>query len=190
MWLIKCRKHNFKIILILVNLNNFESMKTLYIVRHAKSSWDFPDLPDIDRPIIEKGINNTKKIATELRNKNIFVDLMICSHAKRARETSKIIAAGINYPIEKIEISKNIYEVSDDDIFDVINEADDNKISLMIIGHNPTLTQFANRFLEEQIEILPTSGVVAISFETNSWLEISKAAHKTDFILFPKQLND
>ncbi|MGD0712317.1 MAG: histidine phosphatase family protein [Bacteroidales bacterium] len=165
-------------------------MKTLYIVRHAKSSWDFPDLPDIDRPVIEKGIYNTKKIAAELKSKNVVVDHIISSHAKRARETAKIIATGINFPIEKIEVSKNIYQKSDDDILDVISGADDNFISLMVIGHNPMLTQCANRFLDKQIELLPTSGVIAIDFETNSWLEISKAKHKTNFMLFPKQIND
>ena len=87
-------------------------------------------------------------------------------------------------------MSKNIYEVSDDDIFDVINGVSDDAISLVIIGHNPTLTQLANRFLDEQIELLPTSGVVSIDFDTNSWLNIMKAKHKTNFVLFPKQLND
>jgi phosphohistidine phosphatase len=165
-------------------------MKTLYIVRHAKSSWDFPELPDLDRPIIEKGINNTKKITNELKDKKVVVDHIICSHAKRARETAKIIATGINYPIEKIEVSKNIYEVSEEDILDVIFGVNDDTNSLMIIGHNPTFTQFANRFLDEQIELLPTSGVVSINFDTNSWLNVTKAKHKTTFILFPKQLND
>jgi phosphohistidine phosphatase len=165
-------------------------MKTLYIVRHAKSSWDFPDLPDLDRPIIEKGIYNTKKIAAELNDKKVVVDHIISSHAKRARETAKIIAAGINYPIEKIEVSKNIYELTDDDILDLIYGVDDDMISLMIIGHNPTFTQLANRFLDEQIELLPTSGIVSLNFDTNSWLEILKSKHKTNFILFPKQLND
>jgi phosphohistidine phosphatase len=165
-------------------------MKTLYIVRHAKSSWDFPDLPDLDRPIIEKGIYNTKKIAAELKSRKVIVDHIISSHAKRARETAKIIAAGINYPIEKIEISEHIYEHSDDDVLEVISGVDDDMISLMIFGHNPTFTQLANRFLEDQIELLPTSGVVSINFETDRWSEIPEVNHKTNFKIFPKQLND
>jgi phosphohistidine phosphatase len=165
-------------------------MKTLYIVRHAKSSWDFPELSDLERPIIEKGIYNTKKMAKELNDKKVVVDHMISSHAKRALETAKIIAAGINYPIEKIEISKNIYEHTDDDILDMISGVDNDMISLMVFGHNPTFTQLANRFLDEPIELLPTSGVISITFETNNWLEITKVKHKTNFMLFPKQLND
>jgi phosphohistidine phosphatase len=163
-------------------------MKTLYIVRHAKSSWDFPELPDVDRPIIETGIYNTKKIVTELNNRNVSVDMMICSHAKRAGETAKIIATGINYPVEKIEVSKQIYQVDRDDIFNLIFGLNDNLDSLMIIGHNPTLTQFANLFLDEKIDLLPTSGVISLSFETGNWLGIIKAPHRTNFILFPTQL--
>lgn len=163
-------------------------MKTLYIVRHAKSSWDFPDLPDIDRPVIERGIFKTKKIVAELNNMNISLDLMISSHAKRANDTAKIIAAGINYSVEKIMVSKNIYQVDRDEIFKLIFGLNDNLDSLMIVGHNPTMTQFVNLFLEEKIDLLPTSGVVSISFETGNWLGIIKAPHKTNFILFPNQL--
>jgi phosphohistidine phosphatase len=164
-------------------------MKTLYIVRHAKSSWDFPELPDVERPIIEKGIYKTKKIVNELNNRNIKVDLIISSHAKRALETAKIIATGIFYPVEKIEISKNIYQMDYDDIFDVIFSVSDEVHSLLIVGHNPTFSQFANYFLDEKIDLLPTSGVVSVNFETKKWTEIKKASHKINFILIPKTLN-
>ena len=164
-------------------------MKTLYIVRHAKASWDFPELPDVERPIIEKGINNTKKIVIELNERKVEVDLIISSHAKRALETAKIIATGIYYPIEKIEISKGIYEVDMYDILSLISEVNDDVHSLMIFGHNPAFTQLANYFLTEEIEILPTSGVVSIEFEMEKWTDIEKAKHKIKFILFPKMLN-
>jgi len=164
-------------------------MKTLYIVRHAKASWDFPELPDIERPIIEKGIYNTKKIVIELNKRKVVVDLIISSHAKRALETAKIIATGIYYPIEKIETSKGIYEVDMYNILDIISEVDDDIKSLMIFGHNPTFTHIANYFLPEEIEILPTSSVVSIEFEMNKWTDIKQAKHKINFTLFPKMLN-
>jgi len=164
-------------------------MKTLYIVRHAKASWDFPELPDVERPIIEKGINNTKKIVNELNNRNVKVDLIISSHAKRAHDTAKIIATGIYYPVDKIEVSKGIYQVDVDDMFDLISDVQDDIHSLMIVGHNPTFTQIANYFLQEEIDILTTSGVISINFETKNWAGIKKAKHKINFILFPKMLN-
>jgi phosphohistidine phosphatase len=164
-------------------------MKTLYIVRHAKSSWDFPDLPDVERPVIEEGIFKTKKIAIELKKRNVSVDLIISSHTKRALETAKMIATGIYFPVEKIEVSKDIYEVGMDDVFDMIFEVNNDVQSLMIVGHNPTFTQIANYFLQEEIDIIPTSGVISIDFETNNWADIKKAKHKINFILFPKMLN-
>ena len=160
-------------------------MKTLYIVRHAKASWEYPNLPDDDRPIIEKGIINTKLIIAELNKQKITVDLIISSHAKRAFETAKLIATGINYPVEKIEVNKFFYQVEPDIIFNIIFSVKDTIDSLMIVGHNPTLTQFANLLLKDKIEILPTSGVASISFETGKWNGIEHAKNKTNFILFP-----
>ncbi len=161
-------------------------MKTLYIVRHAKASWDYPNLPDIDRPIIDKGVYNTKVIVAELNKKNISVELMVSSHAKRAQETARIIATGINYPVEKIEVSKLIYQCYSEDIFNIIFAVKDTIDTLLIVGHNPTLTQFANYFLSDKIDLLPTSGVISISFETGNWNEITSAAKKINFTLFPK----
>lgn len=158
-------------------------------MRHAKSSWNFPDLPDADRPIVDKGINNTKKIVIELNNRKVQVDLLISSHAKRAYETAKIIATGINYPVEKIEVNKGIYRVDRDDIFNILFALNDNIDSVMIVGHNPTLTQFTNLFLDKKIDILPTSGVISISFEINNWIGVIKAHPKTNFTLFPNLLN-
>lgn len=163
-------------------------MKTLYIVRHAKSSWDFPELPDVERPLIEKGIYNTKKIITELNEKDVKVDLLVSSHAKRAYETAKLIATGINFSIEKIGVSKNIYQVDRDEIFNIIFSQNDELDSLMIVGHNPSLTQFVNLFLEEKIDLLPTSGIISLGFETGKWIEVIKVKCKTNFILFPKML--
>ena len=163
-------------------------MKTLYIIRHAKASWDFPELPDVERPITEEGIFKTNKIAIELNKQGVSVDLIISSHAKRAMETARIIAKGIYYPIEKIETSKGIYEVDMYDIHSLISEVNDDVHSLMIFGHNPAFTQLANYFLTEEIEILPTSGVISISIETNKWADIEKSKHKMNFILFPKML--
>jgi phosphohistidine phosphatase len=164
-------------------------MKTLYIVRHAKASWDFPELPDVERPVVEKGIYHTKKIVNELNERKVKIDLMISSHARRARETARIIAAGIFYPVEKIEISRNIYQVESDEIFEVIFHVNDEHSSVMLVGHNPAISTFANYFLDEKIDLLPTSGVISIGFETKKWSEIKKAPHKINFILIPKTLN-
>lgn len=163
-------------------------MKTLYIIRHGKSTWDFPNLPDQERPLIDRGVNRTKKVVRELNKHSASAGLIISSHAKRAHETAKLIAAGINYPIDNIHVIPELYNADADNILDLIFAVDDNVDSVMIIGHNPALTQFSNMFLDEKIDCLPTSGTICIAFETKNWTEIISASHKTGFIIFPKTI--
>jgi phosphohistidine phosphatase len=163
-------------------------MKTLYIVRHAKSSWDHPGLSDDERPLINKGVKRTHKIASFLQKKNIKSDILISSYAKRAFETARIIAAAIEYPEDKIKISRELYHGNTDSLYDELFALSDNIESAMIFGHNPTFTSFANHFLSEKTDWLPTTGVVAISFKTDKWTEIPVANHKTEFVIFPRDL--
>lgn len=165
-------------------------MKTIYIVRHAKSSWDQVDLPDEKRPLIEKGRRRTKKIIGYLHEKQVTVDCIICSHAVRAYETARILAHGLNYPADEIKIDKQVYYASGDSLIDRFYDIPDRFYSVMLVGHNPALTDFVNQFLREPVENLPTSGVVSISFDTDQWENIPLAGRKTNFILFPKELPD
>lgn len=163
-------------------------MKTIYIIRHGKSSWDNPELPDEKRPITERGKKRTKKVAEFLVSQHINVDGIFSSHAVRAFETAKIIASGLNFPLNKIIINPHIYHANSDSLTDQIFALPETFHSIVIVGHNPTLTDFVNQFLVEPIENLPTSGVVSISFDTETWEDIPLAKRKTNFILFPKEL--
>lgn len=163
-------------------------MKTLYIIRHAKSSWDHPGLADDERPLLEKGVKRTLKIARYLQDKHISADLVISSHAVRAHETARIIADAIGYPEEKIIISSKVYHGSTEQLYDELYGLNDHVESVMIFGHNPTFTSFANHFLDEKIEWLPTSAVVSVSFDTERWTELPMANHKTNFLITPKEL--
>jgi phosphohistidine phosphatase len=163
-------------------------MKTLYIVRHAKSSWEEPGLADHNRPLIETGIKKTKLVIEYLQNKKIIPDLMISSSATRAKDTAFLIAEGLGYPIEQIIIDKKLYHASPEEILDELYALPENISSVMIFGHNPTLTYFVNQFLEPTIINLPTTGVVAIEFATDKWTEIVTAKYRTRFVIFPKML--
>ncbi|MDT8393321.1 MAG: histidine phosphatase family protein [Bacteroidales bacterium] len=163
-------------------------MKTLYIVRHAKSSWNHPELSDEERPLLEKGKKRTKKIIDYLQQKEIKPDLIISSHAVRALETAKIIAHGLNYPSGNIQVSRQVYHASADNLYDQFFDLRDDVDNLMIVGHNPALTNFANHFLHEKIEWLPTSGVVSVSFNTRIWMNLPVAEPTTNFIIYPKML--
>lgn len=163
-------------------------MKTLYIVRHAKSSWDHSGLEDHQRPLMEKGKKRTKYVVDYLRDRNTEVDLILSSHAVRAYETAKIIADGIHYPISEIVVSEDIYFGHSDGLFTILYGLSDDVNSIMLFGHNPTFTMFANNFLENKIDNLPTSGVVCISFDMKSWSEIHNAKKEVQFVISPREL--
>ena len=163
-------------------------MKTLYIVRHAKSSWDHPGLEDHQRPLIEKGKKRTRYVIDYLQDHEVRVDLLMSSHAVRAHETAKLIAEGIQYPLSDIQVSKDLYFGYADGLFDVFYEVSDDVDSVMIVGHNPTFTYFANNFLDKKIDNLPTSAVVCIAFDTKHWSEIQHSERKVKFVISPRLL--
>jgi phosphohistidine phosphatase len=163
-------------------------MKTIYIVRHAKSSWDKIDLPDQKRPLMEKGKKRTKKVISYLEDKQIRIDNIISSPAVRAYETAKILAQGLNYPADAIKIDPQLYHAEGEWILEHFRELPNRFDSVMVVGHNPSLTDLANLLLKSPIENLPTSGVVCISFDADNWKDVPVSAHRTNFILFPKEL--
>lgn len=163
-------------------------MKTIYIVRHAKSSWNAIDMPDEQRPLLEKGKKRTKKVIDYLHKNQIKVDCMISSPVVRALETAKILAKGLKYPISEIRIDSKIYHADGNYILNLFSGQSDHLDSLMIIGHNPSLTDFVNLFLDTPIDNLPTSGVVSFNFDTDKWKKMANTGRKTNFILFPKEL--
>lgn len=165
-------------------------MKTLYIVRHAKSSWDHPGLPDYERPLLDNGKRKTEKIIEYLIHQDAKPDLILSSHAIRAKETAALIAKGLSYQADKIQILTIIYQGNEDDLINLIYGLPNEKNSIMIVGHNPTFTSLANHFLAEPIDWLPTSGVVCIEFKTDKWENIIGAEKRTKFVISPKLIKE
>jgi phosphohistidine phosphatase len=163
-------------------------MKTLYIVRHAKSSWKYPELSDEERPLLEKGKKRTKKIIDYLLENNVKVDYIITSHAVRALETAKILGHALNYPEDEIKIDHEIYFADSDKLFNQFYDLPDRYDYVMMVGHNPALTNFANFFVTPKIDWLPTSGIVCIEFDTDSWDKVPTASPNTRFVIYPKML--
>lgn len=147
-----------------------------------------PGVSDADRPLIPKGVKRTQMILEFLTKRNTSVDLIISSPAIRAIETAKIIAAGLDYPVSKIKTDRKIYDGYYDRILDVIYGTTNNINSIMIFGHNPTITHLANLFLHPGIDIMPTSCVACISFDTDKWEQIPSIEPKNEFVVFPKML--
>lgn len=164
-------------------------MKTLIIVRHAKSSWEFPDLVDSQRPLLDKGKKRTKKVIDHLMKMQFHKpDLIISSHAVRALETARMMARGFEYPENQIIQSKTVYEGDKDLITDQLYGLDDDIESVMIVGHNPALTSFVNQWLEKPIEWLPTSGVIVLRIPVKKWVDISLHKASSFLKVFPKEI--
>ncbi|MCX6285849.1 MAG: histidine phosphatase family protein [Bacteroidetes bacterium] len=163
-------------------------MKTLFLVRHAKSSWDAPGLADDQRSLLTKGVTKTRLVADYLIKEGVKIDLMISSQAVRAYETAKIIAACLEYPVKHILQDRKIYDGPYDRLLDLIYGTSNDVNSLMIIGHNPLITQLSNLFLHPGIDDMPTSAVVCITFKTGKWEEIPASKSEMKFFIYPKLL--
>ncbi len=163
-------------------------MKKLYLVRHAKSSWEEPGGSDMDRPLLEKGIKRTLKVIRFLNERHVKIDQMITSPATRAFQTAILVAKGIGYPEDKIRVEQKIYDGYYDRILDLIYATANEINSLMIFGHNPTITHLANLFLHPGVDLLPTTGTICISFDTGKWESIPSVDPVSEFVVFPKML--
>ena len=161
-------------------------MKTLYIARHAKSSWEDFTLSDHDRPLLKKGEIKTLLVAEKLKEKGDLPELIMSSTAERAKKTAAIFAGQFNYPEDKILLNKNLYLASDYGVVEELYGIDNSINSVMIVAHNPGLTDLVNNYTKDFIENLPTSGVAKVVFKTDSWEKIDSARYKLKFILTPK----
>lgn len=163
-------------------------MKLLYLVRHAKSSWANMSLADHDRPLNNRGKRNAPEMGKRLHSKGILPDLLISSTAKRALSTAKKIALEINYEPNKIRTSRFLFHAGEEDIVELIRQQDNNLDSLMLFGHNPGFTYCVNLLSNAGIDNVPTCGIIAISFDTDSWRDIERGQGKLTFFDYPKKL--
>ncbi len=163
-------------------------MKTLYLVRHAKSSWDHAGLADFDRPLNDRGKRDAPKMGSRLKERHIHPGMIMSSPAKRAYATSKRIAEVLGYAKENIRLERALYHANDDELLTAIRKAPDTCESLMIFGHNPGITDLANNMTRNQawIRNIPTCGVVAYRFDTRTWKEIDPGKGEFIFFDFPK----
>jgi phosphohistidine phosphatase len=162
-------------------------MKTLYLVRHAKSSWKYPDLDDFERPLNSRCRKSAPSMGEILKKLKVAPDLVISSPATRAAMTARIIADQINYPLEKIRYSETLYGSSEDALIRIVGQIDDAVNKVMLIGHNPALTDFANYIGDQPVSNIPTCGAFGVNLKISSWAKISEHCGKLKFFEFPKK---
>lgn len=161
-------------------------MKTLYILRHAKSSWEFEELSDHDRPLNKRGRNDAALMGQELAAQGVQPTLIISSSAVRALTTATLVGRELGYDADDIVVDERVYGAGKEDLLEVVQEAPADVDHLMLVGHNETITDFANMLTPEHVASLPTTGVVALKFDCKSWYDISKDNATLLFYDFPK----
>ncbi|MGF1636774.1 MAG: histidine phosphatase family protein [Cyclobacteriaceae bacterium] len=162
-------------------------MKTLYVMRHAKSSWENLSLSDQERPLSDRGKNDAPEMGRRLAAKNILPAIIVSSPARRARKTAKKVAKQIGYPKEKIQLNDELYFSGVRGLVDTLRNTPDVHKSLMIFGHNPDFTDLINHFTGAGIINVPTAGVVQIDFDIASWSELKGKQGVLVFFDYPKK---
>ncbi|MDA1142302.1 MAG: histidine phosphatase family protein [Planctomycetota bacterium] len=158
-------------------------MKTLLVLRHAKSSWDHPG-PDHDRPLMKRGRRAAQHIAEEIRERDLLPDVIISSTAKRARKTARIIQETSGCRAEIIKTGDLYFEDIGIQIH-VVTSADDIYKRIMIVGHNPSSEGIVHKLSGESI-VMATATLAVIDFDVHSWSEISQG--KLRLVLRPREL--
>lgn len=158
-------------------------MKRLSLVRHAKSSWSDGRLADVDRPLSGRGKRDAPAMGERLRIRQARPSLILSSPAKRAQATANALADALGYPREFIAIEPDIYLADSAKLHRIVAALDDRYGDVMLIGHNPGLTDFVNRLLPSQdIDNVPTAGIVTIDFPLERWAELGP--HGAELVCF------
>jgi len=163
-------------------------MRTLFLVRHAKSSWEQPGLRDFDRSLNERGLNDAPRMAQLLVKQGVKPDLLVSSPAKRALTTAIFFAEAFGLSADDVQREPNIYEAHPMQIQHIISKLPNDSSTVMIFGHNPTFTDVANVFTKDYIDNLPTCGVVKITSSAESWGSFSETNSKVIACYFPKEV--
>ena len=148
-------------------------MKTLSLVRHAKAVPRSQGIGDMKRSLVPVGRTDARILARHAKAKGIKPELLLSSPANRTVETAQIFAEEFRYPFESIVLNDAIYDEGELALLDIVRNLDDQYGSVMIFGHNPSLTDFAAILLDDFQEIVPKSGLVCITFKTKQWSRIT-----------------
>ncbi len=162
-------------------------MKKLFLIRHAKSSWEEGDKTDFERTLNARGLSDAPVISKILSDLNVKPDLIVSSPALRALTTAQIFANAFNYNPSGIKTDDRIYEAGITELMNVVREFEDNYTSPFLFGHNPGLTNFANLLGDKFMPELPTCGVVGIEFKIDSWKNTERWSGRIILFEYPKK---
>jgi phosphohistidine phosphatase len=161
-------------------------MKKLFLVRHAKSDKDNPILPDYDRPLNERGYKDARAFSTKIKKSIGVPELIISSPAIRGISTALLFMEVFEMDPQKMILDKSLYESSVPDYLKVIRNMDNSYSSIMLFGHNPTITTLANSLAKPFTDNVPTCGIIGIEFEIKDWKDVQPDSGNLFLYDFPK----
>lgn len=162
-------------------------MKRLTLVRHAKSSWKDPELADFDRPLSKRGKQDAPRMGERLAGWGRKPELIISSPAKRARKTAKLIGRELELADERLILETEIYEAEPEILLKIVRALDDRWEHVLLVGHNPGLTELGNLLADCGIENIPTCGVLCLDFDAEDWKSIEPKSGTLVFYDYPKK---
>ena len=164
-------------------------MKTLYLLRHAKSSWSFDDLSDQERPLNDRGRDDAPHMGQALAKRRICPDIVVSSPAVRALSTAVLVAREMQYPHDKIVVEPGIYGANPEGLLAIIRALPDAAGTALLVGHNPTITETANELSPSALNEMPTAAVVCLRFACDHWSEVNKGNGEFYFYDYPRNVN-
>ena len=164
-------------------------MKTLFLIRHAKSDWSDGGLSDFDRPLNTRGEKDAPQMAMHLLGVGRVPQAIVSSPAKRAYTTARLFADRIGIPENDISLREDLYEASTATVLQAIRELPDHFDHVAIFGHNPSLTYVVQQFADHYIDNVPTAAVAIITGEVETWGKMMpEAGPSLDVLLRPKEV--
>lgn len=162
-------------------------MKTLFLLRHAKSSWDDPDLSDFNRPLNKRGLKAAPKMGAVMRKRKLQPQLILSSPAARAKETTRLISEAAGLKTE-VRYEQGIYEASVGRLLKIVSQIDESVNTAMLVGHNPGFEELLAGLTSES-QRMPTAALACIELEVEKWSDVSTGSGKLAWLVKPKDLS-
>lgn len=163
-------------------------MKTIFLLRHAKSSWKDQSLPDFERPLNRRGRQAAETIGRYLRAKEIVPDLVLSSTAVRARETIEIVVKTAKWRTE-VRYDERIYEAGAMRLLEIVSQIENDRKTVLVVGHNPGMEEFL-QLLSGKIEQIPTGGLAKLVLKTSKWLAVLDKKASLEWLIRPREVED
>ena len=160
-------------------------MKTLFVLRHAKSSWENPDWSDFERPLNSRGLDAARFIGELIYERALQPQIIVSSPAKRAKQTA-ILVKEIAEVSKPVKFDERIYEASPHALFNLIREFDEKWESVLIVGHNPGFENLVRMLTTEAVS-MPTAALARINLDIENWHDLETNSNELEFLIRPKE---